>query len=70
MHGKCPKCDALVPELRMDEVQAGVGLFPQKKWKAVTYCCPSCSAVLGAGLHPLALMEETVKGVLRGINKR
>ncbi|OWQ90818.1 hypothetical protein CDN99_11665 [Roseateles aquatilis] len=67
MHGKCPKCETLITNLRMDTLQAGVGMFPKKTWNAVTYCCPSCSTVLGAGIDPVALKtDEVLKGLGRG----
>ncbi|WP_158218825.1 hypothetical protein [Roseateles aquatilis] len=51
----------------MDTLQAGVGMFPKKTWNAVTYCCPSCSTVLGAGIDPVALKtDEVLKGLGRG----
>jgi hypothetical protein len=60
MIGKCPKCDALVTRLDFNAVEASV---PGDSWKAVTYNCPFCCAVLGCQIDPIAVKTDIVNEV-------
>jgi hypothetical protein len=64
--GKCPACSATVNRLHLDTVDASAG-FNQRTWHAVTYCCPYCKVVLGAGIDPIALKTDTVNEILKAL---
>lgn len=66
--GKCPSCTKTVHELTIDSVPASVG-YGHPKWNAVTYCCPHCKVVLGAGIDPVALKTDTIDGILKGLGR-
>jgi len=62
----CPKCEDPVTVLSIHPMTAmAVGTT----FKAVCYVCPSCDAVLGAGLDPIALKMDVVLEVLEGLRK-
>ena len=61
MTGKCPKWDKLVTRLDMNTLDAGV-LFGGQ-WKAVTFNCPMCSAVLGCQIDPIAVKTDIINEV-------
>jgi hypothetical protein len=67
IYGKCPKCDALVRQVNLQEitVNAGHGL----SWIGVSYQCSLCNTVLSVGIDPVALKTDTIKGVLKGLGK-
>ncbi len=68
--GKCPKCEKTISHLLVESLEAWVGIMASGgKYIAVTYCCPSCRAVLGAGLDPLALKEDTAQAVVDRLKK-
>ena len=55
---KCPKCDSAIRDIVAVPVNVKDGT---SSWKGGVYTCPHCSSILGAGLDPLALIEETVR---------
>ncbi len=67
MTGKCPKCEALVTQVTIDEVDASV--LGGTTWRAITYQCPYCQTVLGVGLDPIALKTDTVDEVVERLQK-
>ena len=63
--GKCPKCDKTITNVKIEDVKVSVGFTP--KWKGISYLCPSCNAVLGIQIDPLAVRNEIINGVLEGL---
>lgn len=63
--GKCPKCDktpiSVVLEA-MDVRQSG-----RSAWKGVSYLCSHCRTILSVGIDPVALMNDTVDKIRRGL---
>ncbi len=55
---KCPKCERAIREIVALPVNAKDGAT---SWKGGVYTCPYCSTILGAGLDPFGLIEETVR---------
>lgn len=66
--GKCPKCDSIVTRVEVDAVDVTVNW--QSAWKGVAYHCPSCHAVLGVGIDPVALKSDTVNEVVEQLFRR
>lgn len=62
--GKCPYCKQPVVSVLLEGIainqEAGGGSY-----HGVSYLCPACRSVLGVGIDPVALMEDTIKGVKR-----
>ncbi len=54
-HATCPYCKAPVRTITAIPVEAKT---PLGKREGVTFSCPSCGTVLGAGLDSLALCES------------
>ena len=68
--GKCPKCEKTISHLLLESLEAWVGMMASDgKYNAVTYCCPNCHTVLGAGLDPLALKADTAQAVVDRLKK-
>jgi hypothetical protein len=66
MFGKCPKCGNLVSSLNGESVDINAG---KRSWKGATFSCPSCNAVLGAGIDPIALKDSIVEEVTQELAK-
>lgn len=58
MSAKCPKCEAILSSVKVEDVDVG-----PKRLRGVAYCCPSCSTVLSVELDPLLLQRDTVKAI-------
>jgi hypothetical protein len=61
--GKCPHCKFEISELNLENVTIG------DSWKGVSYVCPHCSCVVGAGIDPVALRTETVSQTSESVAK-
>lgn len=66
--GKCPKCDKMLTRLTVQSIEVSEGIAG-RTFNGVTYQCPWCNTVLGAGMDPLALKTDTINGVLKGLGK-
>jgi hypothetical protein len=62
----CPKCEMPVTSAWVESVALHSGT---NKWNGISYLCPSCHCVLGAGFDPAALQEDIVSSVLEGHGK-
>jgi|GEM_PF-5246934 endogenous inhibitor of DNA gyrase (YacG/DUF329 family) len=58
MAGYCPKCSKPVERLETENVP----LDPKNYLGGVTYSCPACKTVLGAGFNPWHLLERIRNG--------
>ena len=65
--GKCPKCDQIVTKVQLEAVDVFVGFHAE--YKGVSYLCPHCRAVLGVGIDPVALMNDTVSKTIQRLGK-
>lgn len=63
---KCGHCDTTISYLKATVTKTRNG---SNTWRAVAHCCPSCGAVLGAEVDPLAVRAEVVSGVVMEIKK-
>lgn len=66
--GKCPKCGEVVSSVRIEDVD--VSLSSQITWRGVSYCCPSCNAVLSVQIDPVALKTDIINVIMEEIGKR
>ncbi len=58
--GTCPKCQAPLNRVTVDDVNAG-GL------KGISYSCPFCSVILSVGIDQLAVKTDTVSEIVSEI---
>ncbi|SBW12699.1 conserved hypothetical protein [uncultured Alphaproteobacteria bacterium] len=65
--GKCPKCEATLNNVNINAIDINEGLRP--RFKGVTYTCPYCHTVLGVGVDPFALKNDTVKETLQALRQ-
>lgn len=65
--GKCPKCNSIVRSVKIEDVDVMVGF--ESAWRGISYCCPSCSAVLSVQIDPVALKTDTVNDIIKGLHK-
>jgi hypothetical protein len=56
--GNCPACKNTVPSLKVLKVKA---ICEGSQYDGVVYCCPSCHVILGAGIDPVLLANQTIK---------
>ena len=66
--GKCPKCDGLVRNVKVEDVGVDVGF--QATWKGFSFLCHSCNAILGVQINPLALKNDIIDGVVKELKGR
>lgn len=62
--GKCPKCDKAIRGLKISHMNATTGVPGiSGGYHAMTLECPSCHAIVGAQLDPIAIQEDTARRV-------
>jgi len=61
--GTCPKCDKVVTSVSIEDVDVRVGF--ETRWRGISYVCPSCKAVLGVAIDPVALKTDIISGVVK-----
>lgn len=64
--GKCPKCGKAIARLRLASVPSSID-GQKNDFPTAIFMCPSCHAVLGAQIDPVAVMSGTVKGVAKAL---
>lgn len=65
MHGgKCPSCDRMMASLYIQPVDLKVP-FSTSTYKGVSYQCPSCRTVVGAGVDFQAQTNEIVTRLMK-----
>lgn len=64
--GKCPKCDAFVQNVNVQDVIIQHS-FGGDGWKGFTYSCQHCDAVLGVEINPLTLKSDIISGVVNAL---
>ena len=65
---KCPKCEATITSVSIQEIDGKVG--GQSKWKCIAHTCPQCSSVLSVQIDPVALKTDTVDAVVKALRGR
>jgi phage FluMu protein Com len=68
LSGKCPKCERIVTHLELETPKIKQG--SQDVFVGVTYLCPRCKTILGAGIDPVALKADTVSGIVTALKAR
>ena len=63
MAGKCPKCEKLVTNVKVEDVPVTVGFQP--RWNGSSFICPFCNTILGVGLDPISLKADIVNEVVK-----
>lgn len=66
--GKCPKCERIVTHLELQNPK--VRDSARNEFFGVSYLCPLCKTILGAGIDPVALKTDTVNEVLKTLKGR
>jgi hypothetical protein len=66
--GKCPKCEAPVTHVPVEPVDIREGGF-RSKWHGLSFLCPTCYSVLGAGIDPVAIEAEMLHGIDRLLHR-
>lgn len=61
MGGKCPACGNAVLSLRGGATDV---TFPGGTFKTIVFQCPTCTAVLGAQIDPIALRTDIINGTV------
>jgi hypothetical protein len=67
--GKCPHCDKVIQNLRVENLPIRQGIVGPEKWVGATLCCPLCHAILGASIDPIALKADIVNELLAKLRK-
>jgi hypothetical protein len=66
--GLCPKCDAVVANVKTENVVIGVPPFTQ--WNGISYVCTRCNYVLGIQIDPISLRHDTVNMIVDALRKK
>lgn len=61
MIGNCPHCGNAVSSLRASAISAVDK--NNKNWRATTFMCPGCNAVLGASFDAVAQAQSIIKEI-------
>jgi hypothetical protein len=69
MAGTCPKCESSVTRLVLETLLIKGRPKDAPSYHGVTFSCPSCGCVLGAGFDPLAVKNDIVEEVVHHLRK-
>lgn len=61
--GKCPKCDAVIDKVIVEDIS--LNDEQQPRWRGFSYCCSACKTVLGVQMNPLALNFDLISQLRR-----
>ena len=56
--GICPKCETVIQSVSVQDMPIHVNF--QHRWNGVSYTCPQCHTILGAGIDLIALKADIV----------
>jgi MinD superfamily P-loop ATPase len=62
--GECPKCGRVVSSCRIENITAFAGIGGAT-YKAISYSCSSCKAILSVQMDPIALENDLVNRLLQ-----
>jgi hypothetical protein len=65
--GKCPHCKEVVSSVRIEDIDINLG--PGIDWQGVSYCCPSCDAVLSVQIDPVALKTDIINVLVEELRR-
>ncbi len=67
---KCPHCKKILTRAIVEGIDIDTALiFPDTKYKGVTYACPSCRAVLSVSMDQIALNADVVNRLLTALRR-
>ena len=69
MAGTCPKCDSSVTHLVLETLLIKGRPRDAPSYNGVSFLCPSCDCVLGAGFDPLAVKNDIVEEMMERLRK-
>lgn len=58
--GKCPKCDASVQMVKVEQITSKP-IPGNQRHEGVSYLCPLCNTVLGVNMAPITLQQEALE---------
>ena len=64
---KCPKCDAVISNVNLEDVPIHVNYQPA--WRGVSFSCPLCFSILGVGIDPVALKTDLRNEILNALGR-
>jgi hypothetical protein len=59
--GTCPKCERVVSRAEIERIS--ITEKSRRSWHGVSYFCPSCRAILGVGIDPIAIQSDIVAAI-------
>jgi len=65
--GKCPACGAVVGHVDVQDMPVHLSGLPHLK--GVSYLCPICHTILGVGVDPMALKQDTVNEIVKQLRR-
>lgn len=65
--GKCPHCKEVIASVRIEDIDINLG--PGIDWQGVSYCCPSCDAVLSVAIDPVALKTDIINVLIEELRR-
>ena len=65
---KCPKCEALISNVNLEDMP--IHLNYQPRWKGVAFSCPFCFSILGVGIDPVALKTDLKNEILNELQEK
>ncbi len=62
MNGKCPKCEKILTNVRIADVDCKTGIGG-RSWRGISYSCPFCSTIISIQIDPIAIKTDTVNAI-------
>lgn len=66
--GKCPKCDATISNVKVEDVIINTGTATNLR--GFSYLCPKCETVLSIQMNPLTLNQDLQNNILDSLKQR
>ncbi len=63
----CPKCEAMLSAVHAEPVAVNA---KSSSWHGVGYVCASCDSILSVGVDPIALRNDLLDELLKGLDKK
>ena len=65
MSGKCPGCGVFIESVKIESVRADAS--KSQALSGAAFLCPHCSVILSVQIDPIALNEDFVSDVVKGV---